>query len=644
MAATDILTEEHADHLLRRAGFGPRPGEVGEFAGKTREQAVNQLLGAKTRKSKPPAKRNNDFDTFRRMQKWWMQQMRSPKWRLHEQMTLFWHDHFPSSYNVVFELRWLATQNGLFREHGLGNFRDLAFLVTRDAAMLSYLNGFQNRDENPNENYARELMELFVLGREDLNGKPNYTQDDVVQLARACTGFGLEYKRNRRTDNVILYSDNFDAGVKTALRRHALRGHREPRRRERGRRALPGRPQHHRHPVHAHRQRRPADRGALPREQALGVVRVPAARQGRDRRPARRCSSSRRTTTSARCCARSSSTTSSTRTRRKSGTAQDAGRVRQPAHQRARARRATGRPCPARSSAWAWTSSTRPRVNGWNHSEAWLATARFRERFYLAQRIASGRTKKDNGYQTKVDKLLDPSVTSSGDIVDDDARAVRRDGRPGGLAPGADRLPRDGRRALRRRVARGQVPRPAGADLHPARVPGPLREDVPNALQSPTVPEGRLRLRISHGHEPARVGHAEGLRRDGQRPRGRHDQPLGRQRLPEHGDPAVRRRGLPAAHALRAGPSRPRGPDRDAREHPDRERCGAGPRDRAAPADDRAGDALRRGQARRRERRRLPEPLALPLRGRGGLVGGQPEPAGHGLARAVTSTRTCPST
>ena len=163
---------------------------------------------------------------FRKMQRWWLQQMRSPKWRLHEKMTLFWHDHFPSSYNVTTELHWMAIQNATFREHCLGNFRDLVYRVTSDPAMLDFLDGFRNRAENPNENYARELMELFVLGVEDLLGVPNYTQDDVVQLARALTGFGLVYKRNRRTDTVMLYSDDFDAGVEDAVPGQALRGHR----------------------------------------------------------------------------------------------------------------------------------------------------------------------------------------------------------------------------------------------------------------------------------------------------------------------------------------------------------------------------------------------------------------------------------
>jgi uncharacterized protein (DUF1800 family) len=417
MAATDVLTEEHADHLLRRAGFGPRPGEVQQFAGKTREQAVDQLLGTKSRKAKPPAKKNhNDGETLRRMQKWWLQQMRSPKWRLHEQMTLFWHDHFPSSFNVVFELGWIATQNGTFREHGLGNFRDLAFLVTRDAAMLTYLNGFQNRDENPNENYARELMELFLLGREDMNGEANYTQDDVVELARACTGFGLLYKKNKRTDTVILYSDNFDAGVKTLFA---------------------GKP----YEVTGNLGVENAD--GLPFPADRNVIDILFTHTDSDGRP-----------TTARFITKKLwewfvyknpdkvgivdpladvfvASGYDIRTLVRAilvhdefyGDTARSGTAKTPvdfANQlvNALAVKSSFEALPGALERMGMDLFNPPSVNGWNHSESWLATARFRERFFLAQRIAAGRSKKDSGYQTKVDKLLDPTVTSSGDIVD----------------------------------------------------------------------------------------------------------------------------------------------------------------------------------------------------------------------------------
>ena len=416
MAATDLLGEVGATHLLRRAGFGAQPGEAQQWAGRSRLAAVQSLLGTKSRKSAPPSGRNNDFDNFRKMQRWWLSQMRSPKWRLHEKMALFWHDHFPSSYNVIFELRWLATQNGLFRAHALGNFRDLAFLVTRDAAMLSYLNGFQNRDENPNENYARELMELFVLGREDLNGQPNYTQDDVVELARACTGFGLEYRRNRRTDNVILYSDNFDAGVKTLFA---------------------GKP----YEVTGNLGVENADGVPFPADR--NIIDILFTHTDSDGRP-----------TAARFIANKLWEWFAYPDPDKVGIvdpladafvasnydirtlvfeilvhdefyseAAHSGTAKTPvdfANQliNALGTKSNWEALPGALERMGMDLFNPPSVNGWNHSEAWLATARFRERFYLAQRIASGRTKRDNGYLTKVDKLLDPSVTSSGDIVD----------------------------------------------------------------------------------------------------------------------------------------------------------------------------------------------------------------------------------
>jgi uncharacterized protein (DUF1800 family) len=416
MAATDPLTEEQADHLLRRAGFGPRPNEVEQFAGRIREQVVDQLLGTKSRKSKPPAKRNNDFDTFRRMQRWWLQQMRSPKWRLHEQMTLFWHDHFPSSYSVVFELRWLSTQNALFREHGLGNFRDLAFLVTRDAAMLSYLNGFQNRAENPNENYARELMELFVLGREDLNGQPNYTQEDVVQLARACTGFGLLYKRNRRTDTVILESGDFDAGVKTlfAGTSFEVTGNL-------GVENADGVPFPADRNVidilftHRDSDNRPTaarfianklwEWFAYPNPDKVGIV-DPLADIFVD--------SNYDVRTLVRAILTHDELYGETARSQTAKTPVDF------ANQMilALGAKSNFENLPSALERMGMDLFNPPSVNGWNHSEAWLATARFRERFILAQRLASGRSKRDGGYLVKVDKLLDPSVTSSGDIVD----------------------------------------------------------------------------------------------------------------------------------------------------------------------------------------------------------------------------------
>jgi uncharacterized protein (DUF1800 family) len=139
--------------------------------------------------------------------------MASGKQALNEKMVLFWHDHFPSSYDVVGNLRDLAQQNATFREYGMGSFRDLLHQVTRDPAMLDFLDGKRNHVDSPNENYARELMELFTLGPQDRNGVDTYSQNDVVELARSLTGFRCDQKKKR--GGVAVAEWAFDSGDKT---------------------------------------------------------------------------------------------------------------------------------------------------------------------------------------------------------------------------------------------------------------------------------------------------------------------------------------------------------------------------------------------------------------------------------------------
>jgi uncharacterized protein (DUF1800 family) len=129
-----------------------------------------------------------------------------------EKLVLFLHDHIPSSADAVGDVGLLARQNATFRIFGLGSFRDLLIEVTRDPAMLEFLDGFRNRSEAPNENYPRELMELFALGAKDVNGVDNYTQADVVELARALTGFGWDDWKKRKA--IVVRSWAHDAGDK----------------------------------------------------------------------------------------------------------------------------------------------------------------------------------------------------------------------------------------------------------------------------------------------------------------------------------------------------------------------------------------------------------------------------------------------
>jgi len=211
MAAGDILDERDAAHLLRRAGFGAPPREVARFAGRTRGEAVDALLAVKPKATRGPGSHRGSHAALVRLQGWWLRRMLSPRYRLQEKMVLFWHDHFPTSHGVVARPDALAEQNALFRLHALGSFRALVAGVTRDRAMLEYLDGRRSRVGEVNENYARELMELFTLGPADEDGQPNYSQQDVVMLARALTGF---HYADSPKPLVALSPERFDAGNK----------------------------------------------------------------------------------------------------------------------------------------------------------------------------------------------------------------------------------------------------------------------------------------------------------------------------------------------------------------------------------------------------------------------------------------------
>src|SRR4051794_4389972 len=120
---------------------------------------------------------------------WWIERMRTTIAPIQERMTLFWHNHFPSARSKVESVQLLVQQNQLFRGLGMNKFRDLVQAVAVDPAMIWYLDNYKNVKGAANENFARELMELFTLGVNQ------YTQDDVVAAAKAWTGhiFGGTY-------------------------------------------------------------------------------------------------------------------------------------------------------------------------------------------------------------------------------------------------------------------------------------------------------------------------------------------------------------------------------------------------------------------------------------------------------------------
>ena len=203
---------ENVLHLLSRAGFGAKYREVSSWQRRGQALTVEFFVSQKGMNAKGPGTPDAEPANTAKLQTWWAKRMATQNARrLQEKMVLFWHDHFATQMSVVKNNRQMAYQNRTFRLHGLGSFKTLVHQVTRDAAMLEFLDGRLNTKNNKNENYGRELMELFVLGVFDLNGNENYTQTDVEQLTRCCTGFQIDFA----TDLGYFNPSRFDNSAKT---------------------------------------------------------------------------------------------------------------------------------------------------------------------------------------------------------------------------------------------------------------------------------------------------------------------------------------------------------------------------------------------------------------------------------------------
>ncbi len=199
-------------HLVARTALGQQWGGVKALQGKTRAEAVKILLTSGNIKT-PPTPRLTPWAAVNRMSQqngagkmrarkmmqkegarlksWWMLHLLQTKTPVNEHMTLFWHNHFTSSLEKVEQPKLMYLQNKLLRQNALGNFRSLLHKAARDPAMLIYLDGSENVKGSPNENFARELLELFTLGR------GHYSEADVKAAAIAFTGWGVD--RNRGT-------------------------------------------------------------------------------------------------------------------------------------------------------------------------------------------------------------------------------------------------------------------------------------------------------------------------------------------------------------------------------------------------------------------------------------------------------------
>jgi uncharacterized protein (DUF1800 family) len=196
-------------HLLRRAGFGCTPTELAYYQKLGYEKCVKVLLDPeKVDDSGLDALiANQDFDYTRidDLKRWWIYRMAFTKRPLEEKMTLFWHGHFATSVRKV-ELPYrMYMQNKLMRTMSLGNFHDLLLSMTKDPAMIVWLDNQQNKKGQPNENYAREVMELFSLGI------GHYTERDIKESGRAFTGW------QTHQDGFFFNASQHDYGEKTFL-------------------------------------------------------------------------------------------------------------------------------------------------------------------------------------------------------------------------------------------------------------------------------------------------------------------------------------------------------------------------------------------------------------------------------------------
>jgi uncharacterized protein (DUF1800 family) len=208
-------------HLLRRTLFGFKQGDVSALKGKSLAEVLQVLLTASV--SPPPPVNNYNDANFsdptvplgqtwvnapydgnangRRnssLKSWWLGNLLGQRSSIHEKMTLFWHNHFATESQDVGDARYMYRYYSLLSNYALGNFKQLVLEITKDPAMLRYLNGYQNNKNAPDENYARELQELFTLGKGPL---VFYTEADVKAAARVLTGY---------TVNATTISSGFD--------------------------------------------------------------------------------------------------------------------------------------------------------------------------------------------------------------------------------------------------------------------------------------------------------------------------------------------------------------------------------------------------------------------------------------------------
>lgn len=237
--AAPAIGFDEARHLLSRTSFGVTPADIQAFEAFDYTAAVDRLLANPRREAITPApgwigmgpgelqrrqraaeaerRQGNDVkklevplpvrDQGRELKNWWVEEMIATDQPLVERMTLFWHGHFTSSLAKVRYPSALFRQNALFRREALGNYATLLKAVARDPAMLIYLDGRGSVARQPNENFARELLELFTLG------EGHYGEIDIKAAARAFTGWSVD----RESGRFVEHPTRHDDGQKTFL-------------------------------------------------------------------------------------------------------------------------------------------------------------------------------------------------------------------------------------------------------------------------------------------------------------------------------------------------------------------------------------------------------------------------------------------
>jgi uncharacterized protein (DUF1800 family) len=228
--AAEPLGFDNARHLLNRTSFAASTSEIAEFARLAPDAAVAQLLAGRVVAAKTPvpdwaktyervyqptmtqeerqqANRRELVVRGLELRTWWMTEMLATGSPFTEKMTLFWHNHFATGQEKVRSAALMLRQNQILRKHALGNFGAMLREVSKDPAMLIYLDQAQSRKGTPNENFAREVMELFTLG------EGNYSEQDIKEAARALTGWSVDIDAGEFRFRPLLH----DTGPKTVL-------------------------------------------------------------------------------------------------------------------------------------------------------------------------------------------------------------------------------------------------------------------------------------------------------------------------------------------------------------------------------------------------------------------------------------------